>query len=214
MIRISRVLCRNLALFGLFFLEVFWCFCARSMLAGAVNVCLWEKYGALLVFLCLWPLEGLLIWLHNTLWAAKQLVHSRNLNWIVHVVFVSKYICVDGACVIILDLKATQLCAVCMYMSRCSEWWVWQLTKRASWEVRLSSGLVCRRCGVCVHLFTRKCVIGCEYVSENRIYDSSGIVCFVFKDLSMTFNTFSMFLVAMWIFIPLKYWKVGQKIVL
>ncbi len=181
MIRISRVLCKNLALFGLFLT----CF-------GGVLVLLCKKragWGCACVFVCevrslarvsLFVATRGPPYLTSQHFMGCQAACSLQKPQLISAfVFGSKYTCVDDACAIILALEATQLCAVCMYVSLCSEWWVWQLTKRASWEVRLSSGLVCRRCGVCVHLFTRKCVIGWEYVSENRIYDSSGIVCFV-----------------------------------
>jgi len=88
---------------------------------------------------------------------------------------------------------------VLMYMraSRCGEWWVWQLTKRAAWgqaELRESLRAVCGVC-VCVCSLIHSRV--CHCVCENRICESSVIICMIFKDFNYFFNT----LVVMWVVI-------------
>lgn len=191
-------------------LEVFWCFFARSVPAEAMHVCLCVKYGALIVFLCLWPLEGLLIWLHNTFMGCQAARSLQKPQLISACCICIKIYMRRGCLRNYFDFKSnTVVC--CMYVCVSVQWMMGltahqkssmrgqaelRVSLQALWSVcSLIHSQVCHWMGVCVW-------------KQNLWFLRH---CFCFQGFK-TFNTFSMFLVAMWIFILLKYLKVGQII--
>ncbi len=105
--------------------NLFWrCFGAAVQEAcrlGLVHVCLCVKYGALLVFSLFVATRGPPYLTSQHFMGCQAACSLQKPQLISAFVFGSKYTCVDDACVIILALEATQLCAVCMYVSLCSE---------------------------------------------------------------------------------------------